>query len=168
MTGVWESEIGFRSPILPPQGFHASEVSSLRGDDTMRAGRDVGAWGWAPAATLITAGAALTLRFFPLYRLWPPCPFRTLTGWPCPTCGGTRCALALARLDLAGAFAFNPLLFVVAFALVTASGLRLAEILLGRSVLSPAPLLRRPALLRVGVAALAAANWAYLVIAAGR
>lgn len=36
------------------------------------------------------------------------CPFHALTGLPCPSCGATRAALALLRLDVAGALAFNP------------------------------------------------------------
>ncbi len=39
----------------------------------------------------------------------PECLFREVTGFPCPTCGATRAVLALSRLDLAGALAFNPL-----------------------------------------------------------
>lgn len=31
----------------------------------------------------------------------PPCPFRALTGLPCPLCGGTRAFEHAARLDIA-------------------------------------------------------------------
>ena len=41
-----------------------------------------------------------------------PCLFRKITGWLCPGCGITTLILCLARLDLAGAFAANPFLFV--------------------------------------------------------
>jgi hypothetical protein len=44
----------------------------------------------------------------------PLCPFNALTGLPCPGCGMTRAFLALGRLDLAGAFALNPLVFPLA------------------------------------------------------
>ena len=43
-----------------------------------------------------------------------PCPFRALTGWLCPFCGGTHVAEALLRGDVSGAWAANPLLLVVA------------------------------------------------------
>jgi hypothetical protein len=44
------------------------------------------------------------------------CPLRQSLGWPCPTCGGTHSALALARLDLAEAFTLNPLVTMAAVA----------------------------------------------------
>ena len=42
-----------------------------------------------------------------------PCPFRALTGWLCPFCGGTHMVEALIRGDVAGAWAANPLALVV-------------------------------------------------------
>jgi hypothetical protein len=41
----------------------------------------------------------------------PLCPFKAVTGLPCPGCGITHAFLALGRLDLAGAWAANPLVF---------------------------------------------------------
>ena len=41
-----------------------------------------------------------------------PCPFRALTGWECPLCGGTRMGEALLHGDLAAAFSFNPLALI--------------------------------------------------------
>ena len=42
-----------------------------------------------------------------------PCPFRALTGWLCPFCGGTHMAEALLRGDIVAAWTDNPLLLVV-------------------------------------------------------
>lgn len=42
-----------------------------------------------------------------------PCPFRALTGWLCPLCGGTHLAEAILRGDVASAWAANPVVFVV-------------------------------------------------------
>ncbi|MEM6454392.1 MAG: DUF2752 domain-containing protein [Acidobacteriota bacterium] len=39
----------------------------------------------------------------------PPCPFKTITGLPCPTCGTTRAALALGRFDVLHALTYHPL-----------------------------------------------------------
>jgi hypothetical protein len=44
----------------------------------------------------------------------PPCPLKALTGIPCATCGGTRCALALAAGNLREAFHWHPVLAAVA------------------------------------------------------
>ena len=44
----------------------------------------------------------------------PLCPFKALTGLPCPGCGMTHAFLALGRLDFAGACAANPLVFPLA------------------------------------------------------
>ncbi len=40
------------------------------------------------------------------------CPFRALTGWDCPFCGGTRLGSALLHGDPVSAFWFNPVVFV--------------------------------------------------------
>ena len=44
----------------------------------------------------------------------PLCPFRALMGLLCPGCGITHAFLSLGRLDLAGAYAQNPLVFPLA------------------------------------------------------
>jgi hypothetical protein len=40
------------------------------------------------------------------------CPFRALTGWDCPLCGGTRMGAALLHADVMAAFLANPLALV--------------------------------------------------------
>src|SRR5262245_39527865 len=72
--------------------------------------------GWWFGAVAIVAGAvALVLFFFPPDRYWfyPRCVFHSLTGLDCPGCGGLRAAHRLLHGDLAGAFAFNPLLVLL-------------------------------------------------------
>ena len=46
------------------------------------------------------------------------CPFRNVTGLPCPSCGSTHAVLKLLKLDWKGALYDNPLGYVVAAALV--------------------------------------------------
>lgn len=46
-----------------------------------------------------------------------PCPFRMLTGWLCPLCGGTHLGVALLTGDLGAAWQANPLLLIAAVAL---------------------------------------------------
>lgn len=41
-----------------------------------------------------------------------PCPFRAVTGWDCPLCGGTRLGRSLLEGDVVGAFLVNPVVLV--------------------------------------------------------
>ena len=45
------------------------------------------------------------------------CPFRRLTGLPCPACGATRALLAASRLHFRRAFTLNPILPLAALCL---------------------------------------------------
>ena len=40
---------------------------------------------------------------------WPRCPFLAITGFPCLTCGATRCAVNLLHGNFLQAFWWNPL-----------------------------------------------------------
>ena len=67
------------------------------------------------AAGYVAAFFAGGLAFSALYAttgLGLPCPFRLLTGWDCPLCGGTRMGEALLHGDVQGAFGFNALALV--------------------------------------------------------
>lgn len=57
------------------------------------------------ALGLLAAGLVLVFRQG--FRI--PCVFYELTGLQCPGCGNTRAVLAVLRLDLKAAFAYNPL-----------------------------------------------------------
>lgn len=67
------------------------------------------------------AGAALALLWqasgpseLPIFR----CPFKTLTGYPCITCGGTRAFFALLHGAPLDALRFNPLVSIFLIACV--------------------------------------------------
>ena len=45
------------------------------------------------------------------------CVFLYFLGIPCPGCGMTRALRAVLRLDFAGAFAYNPLIFTMPYVL---------------------------------------------------
>jgi hypothetical protein len=113
-------------------------------------------WGAVALATILLA---------PLAAQWAPslpgCLFRDLTGLPCPTCGTAHAALALARLDLPGAFVFNPLATLGALVFLLGGVAAAAASLAGRPLREPrlsglAP--RSAALLAV------AANCAWLLL----
>lgn len=86
------------------------------------------------------------------------CTFKRVTGHPCATCGGTRAAVRLANLDLAGAIEYNP--FATALLVGFAAWFVIAFIRAGR------PLVRWTQRRRIaaGVIVLGAlvANWAYV------
>ncbi len=44
--------------------------------------------------------------------LFPPCPFKVITGWDCPACGGLRMTHDLLHGDVAGAVADNVFVLV--------------------------------------------------------
>ncbi len=67
----------------------------------------------ATAGSALWAGAWLTAGL-PL----PRCAFHAITGCPCPTCGGTRCVLALLHGRIAEAASWNPMVFTGLFAAV--------------------------------------------------
>lgn len=118
-------------------------------------------WRWAPPLAATLGIGAVVLRLLSPYLTLPPCLFRTLTGWPCLTCGGTRCLLALASGRPAEAFWLNPLVTIGAFALMAAGLLGIVERAGGQPLPRPAPRHRR--LLLAVALALALANWGYLV-----
>jgi hypothetical protein len=46
------------------------------------------------------------------------CPFKALTGIPCPGCGMTRAMLSITKGDFHGAFGYNPFSFFLLFMVV--------------------------------------------------
>ncbi|MFI5198537.1 MAG: DUF2752 domain-containing protein [Thermoanaerobaculia bacterium] len=125
----------------------------------MRPGRQL-AFLWGGAALVCTATAPWAPA---LARGLPPCPFRSLLGIPCPTCGSTRALLALAHFDVGAALSWNPLAATAGILLVLGGLLAFGAALAGRGVEMPRP---TPAL-RAALALAIAANWVFLV-AAGR
>ncbi|WP_158166689.1 DUF2752 domain-containing protein [Mycolicibacterium smegmatis] len=64
----------------------------------------------ALGAGALFAGALAYIGFADPHRpgfLFPPCPFKMLTGWDCPGCGGLRMTHDLLHGDVAAAVADN-------------------------------------------------------------
>ena len=121
----------------------------------MSPGRQLGLL-WGAVAAALVALSPLAPR---LAAALPACLFKRLTGLPCPTCGATRAALALARFDFAAAFAVSPLA-AAGWSLLVAGGLAAGVASLARVELRE-PNLPRP--VRWFLLAAFLANWAYLI-----
>jgi hypothetical protein len=116
---------------------------------------------WLVVSVAAIAGGVVWLR---LGLPWLGCPFRAVTGYPCLTCGATRCAIAFAHGHLSMAWSWNPLAFIAL------CGVALFDLYAAVVLLSRGPRLRvidwtraEKNAVRVAVIALIAANWAYLV-----
>src|SRR4051812_17837482 len=66
----------------------------------------------------------------------PRCPFLEITGYPCLTCGATRCSIALLHGNFAIAWLWNPL------ALVSLCGVALFDLYAAIVLLAGLPRLR--------------------------
>lgn len=69
---------------------------------------------YAAAGAALCASVLLLYFFAPgEHRFYPRCVFHVVTGLACPGCGALRAAHSFLHGDVAAAFRFNPLLFVV-------------------------------------------------------
>ena len=112
---------------------------------------------WALGATCAVASAPL-LPY--LAGLAGPCALHALTGVPCPTCGATRAASALAHGRIATALAWNPLAALCLSAGLAGGPVAPAWVLMR----GPLPTWRPGRWTRVLLCAALAGNWLYLVL----
>ena len=113
----------------------------------------------------VSVGAAIVGGLWLYLTLpWPGCPFLAMTGYPCLTCGSTRCTIALFHLHFSQAWMWNPLASV-ALAGVAAFDVYAAVVLV----------MRRPRLrlvgwtraeknaARIAIVAVIVVNWIHLL-----
>ena len=108
---------------------------------------------WIGSIVLVTAW---------LYPLWQDsgvgfCPLRTLTGVPCPTCGGTRALVAAVRGEWFEAVGWNPLVGASAIGLLFYVPFAAASVVGDWPRLRPPIPVGRP--LRIVLLAVVLANW---------
>ena len=121
-------------------------VSGFRPETGLKWIAGIFAYGLGLSALFATTGFGL------------PCPFRTITGWDCPLCGGTRMGSALLHLEIGAAFAFNPLAMV---ALIVVGSLGVAWTV----QLAGGPGLRLPVRLREWSASVRPTSWLLAAVA---
>lgn len=117
----------------------------------------------------VVAGVFLSPWIDRMPGLNQPCALRAVTGWPCLACGGTRSVQALAAGNVVESLKLNPLVSIA----VCASAIWLGFSLCRAWHALPAVTVRSDISLRsrklrcgwwlFGLAALAVANWIYLV-----
>jgi hypothetical protein len=113
---------------------------------------------------LVGLAVGLGVWLYPLGRVTIRCPFKMITGWPCPTCGMTRSAIQLKQFDVAGALATNPLVGLFAlFAIVFCVYAWIAVLFRTRRVRIRTTRRWEPTLIRVLVVVAFLLNWAYLI-----
>jgi hypothetical protein len=117
---------------------------------------------------LIYAILGLTLILIARYAVnllsWmPPCPFRTLTGIPCPICGATRAGICLAQFQWSRAFFENPLFFLLYMTLIV-WGLFSLTCLPAHKTLSMTLNKREKKLAYKLLISMLLLNWAYLIM----
>ena len=121
------------------------------------------------AAWILLAGAyalagLAVARFVPAaVRALPGCPFLALTGLPCPTCGVSRAALALARGDLPEAFARHPCATLAAVLILAAVPWAAVHVCAPRAIPLPRLDPRHAVHAARAFAVALLANWAYLL-----
>jgi hypothetical protein len=116
-------------------------------------------WLAVSVAAVVGGGAWLALGL-----PWLACPFRAVTGYPCLTCGATRCAIAFSHGNLLLAWSWNPLTFLAL------CGVALFDLYATAVLLTHGPRLRvidwtraEKNAVRIAAVVLIAVNWTYLL-----
>jgi hypothetical protein len=119
----------------------------------------------AVSVTAAVLGAIWLGLGLPMLR----CPFLALTGYPCLTCGATRCSIALSHGNFVDAWQWNPL------ALVALCGVVFYDLYAAIVLVADLPRLRlvgwtatEKNAARISVIALIALNWFFLIAHRGR
>jgi hypothetical protein len=96
---------------------------------------------------------------------FPLCTFKAMTGLPCPGCGATRALGCLARLDLVGALAMNPLAATFALAVIPWAVADVALMLRRQAAVTIELAPSAMPVVRTTLVAAIGAQWLYLLMA---
>jgi hypothetical protein len=112
------------------------------------------------------AGLGVLLMCASLLVKWnvplPRCAFKTVTGFPCFTCGATRALAALGRFEVLQALKFNPLITLACVGVPVWLGTVLLEASFAPGLHFRLPLRLKTILWLLAAAAIA--NWVYLLL----
>jgi hypothetical protein len=119
------------------------------------------------AVSVAAAGAGAVWLGFGLP--WLRCPFLAVTGYPCLTCGATRCAIAFLHGNFSLAWSWNPLAFVALCSVALFDLYALVALIArsGRLRIIDWTRAEKNAT-RLAVIGLVVVNWAYLLAHHGR
>ena len=114
--------------------------------------------------SISVAALALSVAWLGLGLPWPHCPFLTLTGHPCLTCGATRGTLQFLQGHFLAALRWNPLVFIGLCALIIFDLYAAAVLIMRWPRLRLVGLTNKERrLIRWGTIAVLALNWIYLL-----
>lgn len=111
---------------------------------------------------IAAAGAAWLIFRLPL----PSCTFKAISGYPCAGCGATRATHALANGEPLSALLLNPMT-ILGYACIAAFFFYSAYAVLTRGktrLRFPPKSQRQKIMIRLGLVALFAANWAWVLL----
>jgi hypothetical protein len=115
-------------------------------------------WGFIAIGAIFVAGFV-----HGYFHNLPECPFKVITGYPCLTCGGTRCLAEMSYLSLWESFEFNPFIWVTVIGMIGFSIYVAIALIFKKSIsISMSP--REEKAVRIAIISLMAINWIYLII----
>jgi cytochrome bd-type quinol oxidase subunit 2 len=85
----------------------------------MRSRFSIGWWKVLAIAAILVSGLLVIFAFDPAHsNVFPPCPFKTLTGFYCPGCGSLRAVHQILHGHFFAALRLNPMMVVFSCAMV--------------------------------------------------
>ena len=115
-------------------------------------------WGFIAIVAIIVSG--FVVHYF---HDLPICPFKAITGYPCLTCGGTRCLAEMSQFSLWESFKYNPFIWITAIGMIAFS-LYVAGILIFKRGISISLTPKEERAARITIISLIAINWIYLIL----
>lgn len=113
---------------------------------------------------LIAIFALLAARLLPVLTISPACVFKSITGFPCPTCGSTRSLVQMAGGDILLAFAYNPLFCILLLVALSVFIFSLFRLLFSLPTLIFVPSDREKRFFKTVLILAVLSNWAYLLV----